>query len=56
MLYSVIRNSKKIKKLTFLHEKMQFPVGKVGFFVGNCIFSKESYYNYKSSVLQKSTR
>ena len=31
-------------------------MGKVGFFVGNCIFPKESYYNYKSSVLQKSMR
>ena len=31
---------------------MQFPVGKVGFSVGNCIFMWESYYNYKSSVLQ----
>ena len=31
---------------------MQFPVGKVGFSVGNCIFLWKSYYNYESSMLQ----
>ena len=42
-----------MKQVTFFDEKMQFPVGKVGFSVGNYIFPRESYYNYKSSILQK---